>query len=277
MIKIGLISTCLIAWIALGANYYAQQCCSDALLPSKVVTVNLPLQDQLFQLSFPLLSVDIESKGAVLFKRNEQEPIVPERISESFIDVVKLLKVNPLFVLNIHTGRVDSEDPLIEDQRFNAIKTIFQNTGLPAYQINKGTNAASIDQENDLIAGLCSLSIAHIKPIHISDSSKNMHISIEDNISFALNGLDFLTKFNMKTRDQFQQMSDYLNSNKERQIIITGHYVSSEKNVSAFPNMGLARANKIRLLISSLGANGGQINIQSQLIRLLLQFVTQVL
>jgi len=57
-----------------------------------------------------------------------------------------------------------------------------------------------------------------------------------------------------------KKTADYLSNNPERSLTITGAYQSDETNSSILPNLGLARANKVKSILTSLGASSKQIN-----------------
>lgn len=54
--------------------------------------------------------------------------------------------------------------------------------------------------------------------------------------------------------------ADYLKKNPNRSLDITGYYRTPEKNNSIFPNLGLARADKVKNMMMGLGVASSQIN-----------------
>jgi len=54
--------------------------------------------------------------------------------------------------------------------------------------------------------------------------------------------------------------ADYLKKNPNRSLDITGYYREPEKNNSIFPNLGLARADRVKNMMTGLGVSSAQIN-----------------
>lgn len=59
----------------------------------------------------------------------------------------------------------------------------------------------------------------------------------------------------------FDKVADYLKKNAERSLTITGYYDTSEKNRSVLSNLGLARANTIKRILTSRGVPSHQLEI----------------
>ena len=62
-----------------------------------------------------------------------------------------------------------------------------------------------------------------------------------------------------------KKTADYLSKNPERSLTVTGTYESDETNSSILPNLGLARANKVKSILTSLGAPSKQINTAARI------------
>ncbi len=54
--------------------------------------------------------------------------------------------------------------------------------------------------------------------------------------------------------------ADYLKKNPNRNLDITGYYREPEKNNSSLPNLGLARADRVKNLMTGLGVSAAQIS-----------------
>lgn len=94
-------------------------------------------------------------------------------------------------------------------------------------------------------------------------------------------GIDFncAENFNFK-KDEFNRivpikdsilfgilkLKDYLYKFPNQKIVISGFAMNSETNSSAFPNLGLARANDVKNLLVEKGISPGQIKIQGELV-----------
>ena len=60
-------------------------------------------------------------------------------------------------------------------------------------------------------------------------------------------------------------LQSHLESNESNVINVTGYYTSEEENNTAFPNLGLARANSIKNDLASKGFSTAQINTHGKL------------
>lgn len=82
-------------------------------------------------------------------------------------------------------------------------------------------------------------------------------------ISFTNSGFNHLS-FSTGLNKILTETAEYLKSNKERALTITGFYESQEKNNSILPNLGLARANDIKAWFTSNGVPGKQLEIRGE-------------
>jgi OmpA-OmpF porin, OOP family len=96
--------------------------------------------------------------------------------------------------------------------------------------------------------------------ITISDGAA-FNANFEDNLRFKQSGFSHLTPLSSPLADVFKKTTDYLKGHPDRSLKVTGYYAESEKNNSTFPNIGLARANDIKMLLTSLGASASQIEM----------------
>lgn len=64
--------------------------------------------------------------------------------------------------------------------------------------------------------------------------------------------------------NNLSQLIDYLNAAPARQLTVTGRYHPDEHNGSAFPDLGLARANQVKEYLLLSGAHSQQITLASQ-------------
>ena len=70
--------------------------------------------------------------------------------------------------------------------------------------------------------------------------------SCEANFNFNTEDSDFIQPVEKSITTGIDQLKVFLDKNPNRRLIITGDALSSEKNTSAFPNLGFARANKVK-------------------------------
>lgn len=98
-------------------------------------------------------------------------------------------------------------------------------------------------------------------------SVKGDHYSFttNDNYNFNSSSYDFLQPLSAEVTQGISELQAYLEGNKNQILNVTGFYNSEEKNNSAFPNLGLARANSIKNDLASKGISTAQINTKGML------------
>ena len=99
----------------------------------------------------------------------------------------------------------------------------------------------------------------------LHDAKGNFSFSSNDNFNFDANGFSILNPVSPKINNGLGELKTYLDGNVNKSINITGHYTSGEMNNSAYPNLGLARANYVKNYMISKGINSSQINILAKL------------
>ncbi len=92
------------------------------------------------------------------------------------------------------------------------------------------------------------------------DPDGNFAYTSNDNFNFNVSDYNPLTPISGKIDQGIGELQTYLDGNTGKYIDITGHYTSNEKNNSAFPNLGIARANAVKNYLSSKGISSRQIN-----------------
>jgi outer membrane protein OmpA-like peptidoglycan-associated protein len=63
-----------------------------------------------------------------------------------------------------------------------------------------------------------------------------------------------------------KKLQDYLYKFPDQKVVITGFAMMSEENTSAYPNLGLARANDVKNYMVENGISAGQIKIQGEVV-----------
>jgi len=99
-----------------------------------------------------------------------------------------------------------------------------------------------------------------IKPITLKDSDGNFSMKIEDNFSFKFSDYHFIEPISPELNQGLDQIATYFIENPEKSLDIKGFYKSVEINNSAFPTIGLARANVIKNLMASKGVDFKNMN-----------------
>lgn len=99
-----------------------------------------------------------------------------------------------------------------------------------------------------------------IKPITLNDPDGDFNLEIKDNFSFKFSDYHFIEPISPELNQGLDQIATYLNNHPEKSLDVKGFYKSVEINNSAFPTIGLARANVIKNLMASKGVNFKNIN-----------------
>jgi len=86
-----------------------------------------------------------------------------------------------------------------------------------------------------------------------------------DNYNFNVSSHNFLTPLSADLTKGITGLQGHLAENENNVINVTGYYTSQEENNTAFPNLGLARANSIKNDLASKGFSTAQINTQGKL------------
>lgn len=99
-----------------------------------------------------------------------------------------------------------------------------------------------------------------IKPIKLNDPDGNFNVEIEDNFSFKFSDYHFIEPISPELNQGLDQIATYFKENPNKSLDIKGFYKSVEINNSAFPTIGLARANVIKNLMASKGVDFKNMN-----------------
>ena len=90
--------------------------------------------------------------------------------------------------------------------------------------------------------------------------------STNDNFNFNVSSSNYLEPLSQKVRDGIiPGLKNYMTENQNKVINITGYFKSDEANNSAFPNLGLARANAVKNYFVSQEIPSSQINTMGKL------------
>ncbi len=86
-----------------------------------------------------------------------------------------------------------------------------------------------------------------------------------DNYNFNISSHDILMPLSADLTKGVSGLQTHLGTNTSNVINVTGYYTSEEENNTAFPNLGLARANSIKNDLASKGFSTAQINTSGKL------------
>ena len=99
----------------------------------------------------------------------------------------------------------------------------------------------------------------------IVDSSGNSTFNANDNFNFKTSNYTILEPVTARLEEEVAKLSTFLKDNSNKSVDITGYYTSREINNSAFPNLGLARANAVKNYFVSKGVSSKIINTHGEL------------
>jgi len=101
--------------------------------------------------------------------------------------------------------------------------------------------------------------------LSISDGAK-FSAKAPKNIDFNRSSYNYIAPLSADVNTSLEKTAAYLKANPDRGLTINGVYEKGESNKSAFENLGLARANNVKNLLTKLGVNGNQLAISSSLL-----------
>ncbi|MBP1838485.1 OmpA family protein [Formosa algae] len=97
-------------------------------------------------------------------------------------------------------------------------------------------------------------------PFLLKDFNGSLDLNASDNLNFNVSGITILKPISKDVTDGVDSLKVYLDGDPLKIIGITGLYTSDEINNSAFPNLGLARANAVKNYFVSKGISSRQID-----------------
>lgn len=100
-------------------------------------------------------------------------------------------------------------------------------------------------------------------PLAFSDG--DFACNTDENYNFNVSSSSILTPIGQGIDDCIGTLKAYLAENTDKVVNVAGYYKSDETNNSAFPNLGLARANAVKNNLVENGISSTQINTSGQL------------
>ena len=102
---------------------------------------------------------------------------------------------------------------------------------------------------------------ATVHPFKMMDANGDFSFSSNDNFNFNASEYTIIRPVSESVNGGIDELQIYLTGNEGKSVDITGLYTSAEKNTSAFPNLGLARANSIKNYLISRGIPSSRMNL----------------
>ena len=125
--------------------------------------------------------------------------------------------------------------------------------------------AANKEAEVENIVVEPEVKVATKNAFSIIDSKSSLKFDANDNFNFKSSAFSILEPVSDGLKSQIERLSTYLKDNSGKTVNITGHYTSDENNTSAFPNLGLARANAVKNYFVSHGMSSKAMNTYGKL------------
>lgn len=101
-------------------------------------------------------------------------------------------------------------------------------------------------------------------PFVLSDGDLNY--KTEDNFNFRLSSNEFIQPLSNNVATGISSnLSNYLVEQENKVVNLVGYYKSDEENNTAFPNLGVARANSVKNYLISQNIPSSKINIDGEL------------
>lgn len=97
------------------------------------------------------------------------------------------------------------------------------------------------------------------------DTNGDFSFESADNFNFNPSDYALITPVSAPLNDGIDKLSAYLENNPNKNVTITGLYTSQEKNNSAYPNLGLARANAVKNHFTSRGISSEMLSTRGLL------------
>lgn len=106
---------------------------------------------------------------------------------------------------------------------------------------------------------------ATLTPFAVKDGNGALNFNINDNFNFNSSGFKILDSVSTNVDNGVLKIKEYLDANGQKRLKITGYYTSNEDNNSAYPNLGLARANAVKNYFTSKGISSRLIDTFGEL------------
>ncbi|MCM5662438.1 OmpA family protein [Galbibacter mesophilus] len=104
-----------------------------------------------------------------------------------------------------------------------------------------------------------------VNPLIIEDSTGTFSYRTNDNFNFHESDFIILRPLENGVDEGIEKLNDYISPNEQKFIDVTGFYAANERNNSAFPNLGLARANSVKNHLIAMGISSKKINTYGEI------------
>lgn len=94
----------------------------------------------------------------------------------------------------------------------------------------------------------------------VADEEGDLNVELNDNFNFKESYFTILEPLSNPLNEAIVKVKNYMQQDSMKLLHITGYYKSDESNNSAFPNLGLARANAVKNYFVSTGISSKNID-----------------
>lgn len=115
-------------------------------------------------------------------------------------------------------------------------------------------------KENNLKVAVPEIKNATKNDFTLTDAQGNFEIKMQDNLNFKMSNFLILKPISPNVTNGVIKLKNYLAENPLKTVQVTGYYKTDEINNSAYPNLGLARANSVKNFLVSQGVSSKQID-----------------
>lgn len=102
-------------------------------------------------------------------------------------------------------------------------------------------------------------------PFTLIDNSGSLDININESFNFKSSSFTVLEPLSNKVYEGINEIKNYMREDSLKILNITGLFTTQEENNSAFPNLGIARANAIKNYFISTGINSKRIEVNGEI------------
>lgn len=137
--------------------------------------------------------------------------------------------------------------------------------GTYLYNVKGNPTAGVSDSDVKAAAAAAVATTAKKALLVIKDGEDFLTKSVRHQFQFSESQHTIASPLNENVLRVVEETSAYLKSNPMKTLLLSGNYNSSEKNSSAFANIGLGRASAMKAMFVAQGVNSNQLQIASKL------------
>jgi outer membrane protein OmpA-like peptidoglycan-associated protein len=102
-------------------------------------------------------------------------------------------------------------------------------------------------------------------PFTLIDNSGNLDINVKESLNFKSSNFVVLEPLSNTVYEGMNEIRNYMEEDSLKILHITGLFTTKEENNSAYPNLGIARANAIKNYFMSTGINSKRIDVYGEI------------